>query len=140
MKLIFLDLRFHRSSYAQPDSGDFLGPEQWSWLNRTLRESHAGVHIIASSIQVLRPFPGVGEVWGRFPNQRTKLLQLIKDTGAKGVVFLSGDVHFAQVNKCGGLTEITSSGLTHSMSDIVMSFWMVHQTLVIFEAANFFEI
>lgn len=114
---ILLDVRYNRDPYGTP-GGDFLGQEQWTWLERTLNDSTAAFTIIASGIQVLPYDRYAGEHWGRFNPRRLKLLDLILKSNAKGVLLLSGDVHFAEVNAvhCNDrqVYEVTSSGLTHS--------------------------
>jgi alkaline phosphatase D len=115
--------RYHKDPYDQVD-GDFLGEAQWEWLEKELYESKASFNVIVSGIQVLPEdrFFG-GENWHRFPQQRLRLLHLILKSNAKGVVLLSGDVHFAEINQiqCDGgtsrrsiITEVTNSGMTHS--------------------------
>jgi len=51
--------------------------------------------------------------WGNFPLERQRLIDLAKAAG--NVVLLSGNVHFAEVSrdKASGVTEFTSSGMTH---------------------------
>ncbi|KAJ0402774.1 hypothetical protein P43SY_009718 [Pythium insidiosum] len=122
---IFLDyfnepLDYHRDEYKQHD-GDFLGERQWQWLERELLTSTAAFNVIVSGIQILPADRFFGaESWSRFPHQRERLLELILRSQAKGVILLSGDVHFAEINQviCGDgkatLTEMTSSGMTHS--------------------------
>ena len=58
-------------------------------------------------------------------NNKEKLFALINKYEKNGVIFLSGDVHFAQIyhSNCYSLTgydiyEYTSSGMTHN-SDIM---------------------
>jgi alkaline phosphatase D len=93
-----------------------LGAEQWTWLEAQLRQL-ADVRIIASSIQVIADEKGM-ESWGNFPHERKRLYDLIGRTGAEGVVFLSGDVHFSEVSRSADgpypLSDFTSSGLTNS--------------------------
>lgn len=93
-----------------------LGAEQWSWLETQLRQP-ADVRILASSIQVIADEKGM-ESWGNFPHERKRLYDLIGRTGAEGVVFLSGDVHFSEVSRTADgpypLSDFTSSGLTNS--------------------------
>jgi alkaline phosphatase D len=71
--------------------------------------------LIVSSIQVVVEGHG-WERWGNFPRERQRLFDLIASTGARGVVFLSGDRHIgALYRESQGtpypLTEITSSGI-----------------------------
>ena len=117
VKAILLDTRYHRDPPG--GEGDVLGPGQWSWLEEELRNSDAQVHLIGSSIQVLaeeHPY----EKWANFPLSRERLLQLIAITRAKGVIFLSGDRHIAEISRMDHpavdypLHDLTSSGMTHS--------------------------
>ncbi|WP_439881129.1 alkaline phosphatase D family protein [Pontibacter sp. MBLB2868] len=125
VKVILLDSRYNRDSleringvYQVNATGDMLGEEQWQWLEKQLRESKAAINIIGNGIQVL-PEEQVYEKWGNFPKSRERLLKLIADSGAKGVMLLSGDRHIAEISKTNlpgmsyPLYEITSSGLTH---------------------------
>lgn len=70
------------------------------------------------------------ESWGHFPQSKTRLLDLIKRQDPQGLVLLSGDVHHAEISesivvRSGGeeglLTEITSSGLTHTCADTLLT-------------------
>ncbi|POM60577.1 hypothetical protein PHPALM_30546 [Phytophthora palmivora] len=120
IKFILVDNRYHRDDYGTND-GNLLGEAQWKWLENELMTSSAAFNVIVSGIQIL---PGdrypVAECWGRFPSQRERLLKLILASHAKGVILLSGDVHFSEINQvvCSNgtntITEITSSGMTHS--------------------------
>ena len=90
------------------------------------------VVIIGSSIQVHAEtqklvdgmFKGV-ESWNEFPNEKKRLMDLVERSRAR-VVFLSGDVHHAEIitspARCAlpyELVEITSSGMTHGILDEV---------------------
>lgn len=148
---ILLDTRFNKDpwSYA-PETADFLGAQQWAWLETTLASSTADAHIIVSSIQVLSEQRMVTESWDKFPNARKRLLNLVFRTRAKNVIFLSGDVHFAEIsstichprqalkqrnssarepplpaNLSIPLWEITSSGLTHATRRIPYGFGLL---------------
>ncbi len=117
VKVILLDTRYHRDPPGE--KGDVLGPEQWIWLEEELRNSDAQVHLIGSSIQVLAEDHRF-EKWADFPRSRERLLQLIGRTRARGVVFLSGDRHIAEISRMDhpaldySLHDLTSSGMTHS--------------------------
>jgi len=92
-----------------------LGDEQWRWLKHQLKKP-ADVRLIASSIQIIPDKKGMDE-WGNFPRERKKLFDLIGSTGAKGVILLTGNVHFAELSKSKTagypFFELTSSGMTH---------------------------
>jgi alkaline phosphatase D len=136
VQVILLDTRFFKDRYKKnpvskeewikagkvggyiPDhdsSKTLLGEEQWDWLEKQLRKS-AEVRLIASSIQIIPNEKGMDE-WANFPRERQRLFDLINKTKAQGVVFLSGNVHFAEISKTDEaqyiLHELTSSGMTH---------------------------
>jgi alkaline phosphatase D len=123
VKVILLDTRYHRDPIGS--GGTVLGEEQWAWLERELRNSTAQVHLVASSIQVV-PEEHRFEKWANFPAERERLFQLIGETRAPGVVFISGDRHIAEISKLEGsaagypMYDITASGLTHT--------WRQHQS------------
>lgn len=97
----------------------FLGKEQWKWLEEELKKP-ADLRIICSSLQFLCEWNGM-ETWNNMPHERERLIRLIGETSAKGVVFISGDVHYAEISKVVRpeiytLFDITSSGMTHGNS------------------------
>jgi alkaline phosphatase D len=132
VKVILLDTRYFRDTltesqepgrrYEPSHNGDMLGEAQWTWLEKELLESEAQLNIIGSSIQMIAEEHGF-EKWANFPESRERLLQLVADSGAKGVVFLSGDRHIGEISKINisGMSypvyDITSSGLTHVYED-----------------------
>ncbi len=102
------------SPQLNPDS-TLLGAEQWKWLEQQLLEP-ADVRIIGSSTQFATQFNGY-ETWGNYPFEKTRFLELIKQTKANGVVFVSGDLHYAELSYIKpeglyGIYDLTSSGLT----------------------------
>lgn len=130
-------LRFFASvfGYGHSYEGDMLGKDQWEWLEKELSNSKALANIIISSVQVTTLYPVV-EGWGHFPNSRKRLLSLIKKTRPKGLFFLSGDVHWGQIFESNdsqkSLIEITSSGMTHSVSNRILDNFVISITLPIF--------
>jgi alkaline phosphatase D len=93
-----------------------LGEAQWVWLEQELRKP-ADIRLIASSTQVIADEKAMEE-WGNFPLERKRLFDLIAKTDAKGVVLLSGNVHYAEISASdeGPYTihDFTSSGMTHN--------------------------
>ncbi|MEX2149430.1 MAG: alkaline phosphatase D family protein [Steroidobacteraceae bacterium] len=92
-----------------------LGERQWQWLERQLAVP-ADLRLFGSSLQVLADFTG-WESWAGFARDRGRLIDLIRRTQANGVVFLSGDIHYAELSKLEvnvpyTLWDLTSSGLT----------------------------
>ncbi len=103
--------------YARnPDrEATMLGERQWQWLERQF-EVPAELRLIASSLQVLADFPG-WEAWVNYARDHQRLIDLIRRKHAKGVVFLSGDTHYAEMSKLDvnvpyTLWDLTSSGIT----------------------------
>ena len=92
-----------------------LGEAQWTWLEKQLRKP-AEIRLICSSTQIVPDKKGMDE-WGCFPSERQRLFDLIQTTKARGVLLLTGNVHFAEISKVETkvypLFEFTSSGLTH---------------------------
>jgi alkaline phosphatase D len=102
-----------------PDS-TLLGKEQWHWLEQTLKIP-ADLRIIASSIQFSHAYNGY-ESWTNIPHERERMAKLIKTTGANGVVFISGDVHWGEISKLDipdqyPIYDITSSGITQTWDE-----------------------
>lgn len=133
VQVILLDARYFRGPlirrdpaarpvFGQPGfyqantdrSTTILGEAQWAWLAEQLRMD-AELRIIASSIQVIPEDHGF-EKWMNFPHERERLFRLIRDSGANGVLFVSGDKHWAEISRMDGgvgypLYEVTSSSL-----------------------------
>ena len=128
VQVILLDTRYFRSPLKTNADGriipnddadtTILGQAQWRWLGEQLRQP-AELRLVVSSIQVVAEGHG-GEKWMNFPRERRRLYELIRDTRAAGVVFLSGDRHFADLSVMEWpglgypLFDLTSSGLTQA--------------------------
>jgi len=98
-----------------------LDEAQWLWLEDQLRRP-AKLRIIGSSVQFLSSFPG-WEGWGLFPNERQRMIDLITKTRAEGVLFISGDTHWAELSRQSRgvpypLYDFTSSGLTQTWHNV----------------------
>jgi alkaline phosphatase D len=92
-----------------------LGKAQWAWLETQLRQP-ADLRLICSSTQIIPDEKGMDE-WGNFAHERRRLFDLIRSIRASEVLFLSGNVHFAEISRADDgpypIHEFTSSGLTH---------------------------
>lgn len=94
LQVIMLDVRYNRDA---PDTdGDVLGAAQWQWLEQQLR-APADLRLVVSGFQILLNKEAGSETWDFFPSARARLFQLIRRTLAEGVVFLTGDQHYAEV-------------------------------------------
>nr|WP_299341638.1 alkaline phosphatase D family protein [Allomuricauda sp.] len=134
IKVLVVDTRYFRSPLLEDsetkkrykinpsEEATVLGAEQWQWLEEELNSSKAEFNLIVTSIQFLSWEHGF-ETWGNFPNEVKKLKSLIVESGAKGVIILSGDRHISEFSKTNldglsyPLMDFTSSGLTHSYTD-----------------------
>jgi len=146
--VFLLDIRTHKSpwrstfpsKYRLNYEGDFLGTEQWRWLERSLRRSKATVNVIVQGLQVHADRFWDGnkvEDWSRFPSAQHRLYQALLKSNVSAPILISGDVHMAELlrkdcrqpkhfydNTVNGgdggnpttrmLLEVTSSGMTHS--------------------------
>jgi len=128
LNVILLDTRYFRDTiyrdintraYLPNETGDILGEEQWSWLEKKLKNSEVDLTIIGSSIQVISE-DHAWEKWANFPAARKRLFNLLKKYPEKKVILISGDRHIAEISKITlpglpyPLYDFTSSGLTHS--------------------------
>ncbi len=118
--LIFKDKRyFYDLDYVPQISTDstILGKDQWIWLENELKKE-ADIRIICSGTQFGIEYNGY-ESWANFPAEKEKMVDLILKTKAKGVIFISGDVHYSEIskNESAGMYpiyDITSSGLSET--------------------------
>ena len=136
-QIIMLDTRFFRSALTPTDEWnkkgkeryipsadpeqDMLGNDQWTWLENRLQDP-ADLRLIVSSIQVL-PTDGHGfEAWATMPLEQQRLYRLVRETDAKGVVFVSGDRHTGFLYKDDAalpypVHEITASSLNVAFAE-----------------------
>ena len=110
---------FYHLDYAQHNdpSVAFFGEAQWAWLETELRRP-ADFRVIATGTQFGIEYNGY-ESWANYPHEQERLVQLIRETRADHVVFISGDVHYAEISKLEHaanypLYDITSSGLSET--------------------------
>ncbi len=130
VQLILLDTRYFRSPLMPTDERGAVGKErympdpdpaktmlgeaQWAWLGEVLSEE-AEIRIVASSIQVLADGHGY-EAWRHLPAERERLYGVLRESGASGVVVISGDRHRGGIYRVDGaldypLFELTASSL-----------------------------
>jgi len=88
-----------RGPYVPSDDPEatMLGEAQWAWLAEALRQP-ADLRIVLSSIQVASVEHGY-EHWGNFPAERARLLETLRESGAAGVIVVSGDRHSAEISR-----------------------------------------
>ncbi|MAK60987.1 MAG: alkaline phosphatase [Ponticaulis sp.] len=135
-QIIMLDTRYFRSDLTPTDEygktgkeryipstdpdQDMLGDVQWAWLEDELKKP-ADLRLLVSSIQIIPDVHG-WEAWSRLPQERERLYDLLAETEAEGVVFLSGDRHTSFLYKDADrgpypFYEITASSLNAAFAD-----------------------
>ena len=103
VQVILLDNRYNLDPYdyaGEDPNRTILGAEQWAWLRERLAEP-AAIRIIGSGIQVIQDYDidEEWEGWGDSPLERDRLFALIREMHVPGVVFVSGDMHFAELTR-----------------------------------------
>ena len=103
VQVILLDNRYNLDPYdyaGEDPARTILGAEQWAWLRERLAEP-AAIRIIGSGIQVIQDYDidEEWEGWGDSPLERDRLFALIRELRVPGVVFVSGDMHFAELTR-----------------------------------------
>lgn len=79
-------------------AGEFLGPEQMSWLKEKLLKSNATFKFICMGSQILNDNHH-GESYAHYPVERNQLFDFIATNNIKGVIFLTGDKHYTELSK-----------------------------------------
>ncbi|MFP6684431.1 MAG: alkaline phosphatase D family protein [Polyangiaceae bacterium] len=105
LDIFVLDCRGERKD------GLYLSVAQMDWLKQELVASTAAFKVIMTSVPIF-DFTGTvigsaaaADRWQGYPTQRNELLDHVRDQSVKGVLWISGDVHFgavAQVDQDGG--------------------------------------
>lgn len=128
IQVILLDTRFFRSPFGLPPDipgygpnpdpdATMLGEEQWAFLREALQHD-ADIRILATSIQLVADRHHF-ERWGHLPHERRRLFALLTETGAEGLIVVSGDRHRGAMYLLDDgstpypLFEITASGLNN---------------------------
>ncbi len=107
---------FYRKDYAphEESTPTLLGEEQWNWLEKELNKP-ADLRIIGTGTQFGIEWNGY-EAWANFPHEQKQMLDIIKKNRVNGVLFISGDVHYAEISKLETgfypIYDFTSSGLS----------------------------
>ena len=103
------------SRYNRIKNKEMYGKTQLNWLKEGLKKSDATFKFIVSGTQSLPDT--YGEDWNDYPIERANFLQFLVDENIEGLIFFSGDTHYAELNKLERentypLIEVTSSALT----------------------------
>jgi alkaline phosphatase D len=142
--LFLLDDRWWRDPDAAPNapSKTFLGPQQRAWLLDALAASRAPLKVIATGSQFLARYHAF-ESWQEARDEREAILDGIRDRGVKGVMFISGDRHLAEVVRYPAarvgypLWDVTSSPLANTTFSAGVNIPNPDRVFVWGEANNF---
>lgn len=97
-QFFLIDGRFFRSPEARiTGAKTMLGTTQFEWLIDALSASEASFKIVVIGGQILNTVLD-SENYTHFPEEKEKLLQEITANKIKGIFFLSGDRHFAEMS------------------------------------------
>lgn len=117
VQVFLLDDRYYRSANDRKGGErTILGEHQVEWLIDALSSSTATFKIIVVGSQFLTDNLRK-ECFSREPAERTRIIDLITSNKIKGVLFVTGDIHAAELSKLDRpgtypLYELTSSSLT----------------------------
>lgn len=92
VQFFMLDGRYFKIPEKQ-----LLGEEQFQWLCKELKASTAPFKIICIGVQVLSDAPY--ENFRSYPSEFDRFMKYIDENKIEGILFMSGDVHFAEVSK-----------------------------------------
>lgn len=125
LQLILLDLRWFRTALNYDKATDgylpnpspqatILGDQQWQWVEEELKKP-ADLRIIVSSTQFVSP-DHKWEKWANFPNDKKRMIELIDKNEIKNAIFISGDMHYAELSaedspKGFKIYDLTASGM-----------------------------
>lgn len=123
IKMIMLDIRYNKDdpkdkSIPESQKTD-LGREQEEWMVREIENSTAVFTLITFGVKLMTDDRAIIEL----PYDRTRELILTTANQKTNILIISGDIHMAEVtvDSCSKhihgypITEVTSSGLTHSI-------------------------
>ncbi|MFY9310831.1 MAG: alkaline phosphatase D family protein [Bacteroidia bacterium] len=96
-EFFLLDDRFYRT---QPNikGGTMLGESQLQWLFEGLKKSDATFKFIVLGTQFLNPC-SPDECYNQFAEEKKKIYDFLEKNKIQGVLFISGDSHYADLQK-----------------------------------------
>ncbi|MES2591785.1 MAG: alkaline phosphatase D family protein [Bacteroidota bacterium] len=96
-EFILLDDRFYRTEpFAK--NGTMLGKAQLNWLFSKLKQSDATFKFIILGSQFINPC-STSECYNQFPDEKKEIYNFLEDNNIKGVIFITGDSHYADLQK-----------------------------------------
>ncbi len=96
-EFFLIDDRWNRSSEHRSSDRVMLGP-QLDWLIDALSSSRATFKFVVSGSQILNTHAR-WETFATFPEERARFLAAIAENDIRGVLFLTGDVHYSVLSR-----------------------------------------
>lgn len=96
-EFFLLDDRFYRTQPNMQEGG-MLGKKQLNWLFEGLKKSDATFKFIILGSQMLNPH-SQGECYDQFPAEKKDILDFIENNNINGIIFITGDMHYADLQK-----------------------------------------
>lgn len=121
-QFFLLDDRWFRAPNDDKDPNrDYFGAAQLQWLKDALISSRAKFKIIASGGQLISP-AAVYENYAIYPTEQKRFIQILQESGASGILLLSGDRHHTELMKLERtgtypIYEVTTSPLTAGVAN-----------------------
>ena len=117
-EVFILDCRSERrpsTRSADPSRGSvYLSRAQMDWLKAGLRSSPCVFKFIVNSVPIVDRAGGDSDNWNGYAAQRREILNHITNNSLRGVVWLSGDVHF------GGVCRVEAAGAWSNVWEVIM--------------------
>ncbi|MDB4930407.1 MAG: Phosphodiesterase/alkaline phosphatase [Myxococcaceae bacterium] len=117
-EIFILDCRSERRpstrSLNPSRNSQYLSRTQMNWLKAGLRESPCVFKFIVSSVPIVDRAGADSDNWNGYASQRQEILSHINNNNLRGVVWLSGDVHF------GGVCSVEASGPWSDIWEVIM--------------------
>ena len=122
----FVDTRVERVSNKLPDSPTktILGSAQKSALKDWLQDKNttSKFKFVMSPLAFTHDFPSVIDSWGGYKTERDEIFEFIRDNRIEGVVFFTGDSHFAYAVELGGAPGGMRGGLYEFSASPISAF------------------
>ena len=121
-QFFLMDDRWYRAPNDDRDSArPYFGAEQLQWLKDALTTSRATFKIICGGGQMISPVK-LYENYAQYPVEHRAFFKAIAESGARGVMLLSGDRHHTELMKVDRpgtypLYELTCSSLTAGVAN-----------------------
>ncbi|MFO0558585.1 MAG: alkaline phosphatase D family protein [Polyangiales bacterium] len=110
-EIFVLDCRSER----RPSTGTtYLSRTQMDWLKAGLASSPCVFKFILNSVPIVDRAGADSDNWNGYPSQRREILNHIVNNNIRGVLWLSGDVHF------GGICKVEAAGAWSNVWEVIV--------------------